>query len=381
MNERYRIFIPHATESFSNHLVHGDGLIAFNFLSRLAARGHEVHVMATTMDVKGELPATMHLHPLARPVQKGLRGLRDYLPQVRATYAALRRARPFDLIHQLNPVVAGISLALFDAAPWPPGADSAAIMGAAEGPVATLLRRTVTALQQRLASAIVLTTPAARVKIVIPSLERRKVFEIPYGIDPKPYDHTLDEPDAGIPASIVFLGGTERRKGTYELLEAFRTVRRTIPEARLLIAGAGWQKGPVDDLVAAMDERSSISLLGVVERADVPHLLRSATVFAAPSYGEPFGMALLEAMASGKPVVVTDAGGPAHIVDDAGGIKVPVADASALAAALIEILRSPQTAQAMGRHNRQKIESVYAWDHVIERHEAMYAHVLSGRKR
>jgi glycosyltransferase involved in cell wall biosynthesis len=390
VSDRYRIFVPHASETFTNYRPHGDGLVAFEVASRLAARGHEVHVMATTMDLTGSLPATLHLHPLSKPVHMGARGILDYLPQVRATYARLRRTGPFDLIHQLNPVHAGISLALFGTrvpvvlgayvSPWPPGADSPSIMGAAEGPVAAFLRRAVTAVQQRLASAIVVTTPAARAQIVVPALERAKVFEIPHGIDPGLYDRGAAEPEEGAEPTIVFLGGTERRKGIYELLEAFKVVLRACPEARLLIAGAGGREGQIAALVETMDERSSISLLGVVERADVPQLMHRATVFAAPSYGEPFGMALLEAMASGIPVVVTDAGGAAHIVDSAGGIKVPVADAAALAAALIEILRSPQRAQAMGRYNRQKTESVYAWDRVIDRIEAMYARVLAGRR-
>jgi glycosyltransferase involved in cell wall biosynthesis len=91
-----------------------------------------------------------------------------------------------------------------------------------------------------------------------------------------------------------------------------------------------------------------------------------------PSFGEPFGMSLLEAMSSGKPVVVTDAGGAGHLVDTRGGRKVTPGDAPELARALGEILASPALQRQMGAHNRAAIEDVYSWDRVIARLEDVY---------
>jgi glycosyltransferase involved in cell wall biosynthesis len=145
----------------------------------------------------------------------------------------------------------------------------------------------------------------------------------------------------------------------------------------LLIAGGGGREGEVMAVVEKMPERAAIEFLGVVERTSVPALMRGISVFAAPSFGEPFGMALLEAMASAKPVVVTDAGGPRYIVDPEGGRKVPVEDPAALADALLDVLQSPERARAMGAYNRRAIETTYAWDRVIEKIENVYASVLA----
>ncbi len=381
-----RIFVPHASDTFTNHRAHGDGLVAFEVASRLAARGHEMHVLAPLIDVRGALPATLHLHPVTAPGH-GLGARLAYVRAVRATFARLRRDAPFDLIHQLNPVYAGMSLALADArvpvvlgayvGAWPQSADRADIMGAIDLPFASIVKRTVVGVQQRRADALILSTPAARELVVDWEAMQGKCVMIPHGIDPAPYNAPGDEGDAPEEPTILFLGGTERRKGIYVLLDAFARVRAAIPRARLLIAGGGGREGEVMAVVEQMPDRDAIAFLGVVERAAVPALMRRISVFAASSFGEPFGMALLEAMASAKPVVVTDAGGPRYIVDPAGGHKVPVGDPGALAAALVDVLQSPERARAMGAYNRHVIETTYAWDRVIEKIEGVYARVLA----
>jgi glycosyltransferase involved in cell wall biosynthesis len=386
VTKRLRIFVPHASDTFTDHRAHGDGLVAYEVASRLASRGHHVHVLSPLIDVRGPIPASLHLHPI--PVAgHGLRARIAYARAIRATYVRLRAQTAFDLIHQLNPVYAGMSLALADAlipvvlgayvGRWPRSADGADIMGAIDLPFVSIFKRALVGLQQRRASALILSTPAARELIVDSGAAREKCVIIPHGIDPAPYNAPADDGEREHAPAIVFLGGTERRKGIYVLLEAFALVRAKRPDVRLLIAGGGGREGEVGSVVATMPQRDAIELLGVVERAAVPALMRRATVFAAPSFGEPFGMALLEAMASAKPVVVTDAGGPRYIVDAAGGYKVPVADPVALADALLEILQSPERARAMGEHNRQAIETTYAWDRVIDKIEDVYTRVLA----
>jgi glycosyltransferase involved in cell wall biosynthesis len=386
MTAPLRIFVPHASDTFTNHRAHGDGLVAFEVASRLAARGHDVHVLSPLIDVRGALPASLHVHPVDVSGH-GLTARLAYVRAVRATYARLRAQRAFDVIHQLNPVYAGMSLALADAripvvlgayvGAWPRSADSADIMGAIDLPFVSTMRRAVVGLQQRRAAALILSTPAARELIVDWNAVERKCVTIPHGIDPAPYNVGCDDRSSPDPPTILFLGGTERRKGIYVLLEAFARVRAARPDVRLLIAGGGGREGEVMAVVEKMPDRAAIEFLGVVERSAVPALMRGISVFAAPSFGEPFGMALLEAMASAKPVVVTDAGGPRYIVDPEGGRRVPVADPVALADALLDILQSPERARAMGAYNRRAIETTYAWDRVIEKIENVYAGVIA----
>lgn len=383
---RLRIFVPHASDVLTDHLPHGDGLVAYEIVSRLAARGHEVHAVAPSVALRGRAPSTLRAYeiPMRR---RSLSARARYMMAVRRLYERLARERPFDVIHQLNPVFAGISLAFAgDPTPvvlgayvgeWPADAETTDLMGSIRVPFAPALRRAVATAQQRHASALVVATPAAESLIVERRRHAGKLVRIPHGIDPSIFraSDAFDEPRD---PTILFLGGTERRKGIYTLLDAFALVRRAVPECRLVVGGAGGRLAAVRAYVADRPEAASVDFLGPVERRDVPALFRRATVFCAPSNGEPFGMSLLEAMASGKPVVVTDAGGPAHIVERGGGEKVPVGDAPALAAALVRVLESPARRREMGSFNRRLVERDYAWDRVIDRFEETYAAVAAG---
>ncbi len=371
------IFVPHASDCFTDHLAHGDGLVAFEFARRLAERGHTVHVAAPKIDVEAAVPPTLHFHETAIA---GRHPRLRYMVAVRRLFDRLHTAQRFDIVHQLNPVFTGISLAFAGThvpvvlgsflADWPHvhGRRSTRMR------IAANVKRRIASLQQRHARVLIVTTPGARARIVDPVRNVNKIVQLPHGIDPTLYTPSF-RPVTAAP-TILFLGGLEERKGIFTLLDAFPLVRAAIPTCRLVVGGAGAKWSGVDQRIRELPEPGAVSLLGRVRRADVPTLLASATVFAMPSLGEPFGMSLLEAMACGKPVVVTDAGGPQHIVDENGGRKVPPEHPGALAEALIEILRSPELQVRMGAHNRARIEDVYGWDRVIDRLEDLYRSIL-----
>jgi glycosyltransferase involved in cell wall biosynthesis len=113
-------------------------------------------------------------------------------------------------------------------------------------------------------------------------------------------------------------------------------------------------------------------LLGQVERERVRAAMQACDVYCLPSYDEPFGMSALEAMACGKPVVATRAGGLGHLVPEQGGYKVPPGDSAALAAALQAMLESPSRRAEMGEHNRRVVKERYVWGRVVDRLEDAY---------
>ncbi|HYZ17522.1 MAG TPA: glycosyltransferase family 4 protein [Candidatus Acidoferrum sp.] len=386
-SDRLAIFVPHGSDLLTDHHPHGDGLVAYEIASRLARAGHEVHVAAPRIDVAGAVPDGLRLYELRVPGETATAGRFRYMLAVRRLFERLRHERRIDVVHQLNPVFTGISLALSGTripvvlgsfvADWPPGSDPHAPSPSAGSRLARGAKRRIAWLQQKQASALLVTTPAARDRIVDLRRDGKKIVTLPHGIDPAQYAFAgLDRVPRTTVPTILFLGGIEQRKGIFTLLEAFPRVHAALPGCRLVVGGAGWEWGRMYETVQAMDERGQIELLGRVARADVPRLLAESTVFCMPSFGEPFGMSLLEAMACGKPVVATNVGGPGHLLDDQGGRKVPPGDAAALASALLEILRSPELQARMGAFNRAAIESVYSWDRVIARLEDVYRSVV-----
>jgi glycosyltransferase involved in cell wall biosynthesis len=371
------IFVPHASALLTDNKANGDGLIAFELVSRLAARGHRLHVAAPAIDVRSATPPNLMLYEVGVRRPASMLGRMTYMLKVRNLYERIRRREQIDLAHQLNPVFTGISLALGGTRPprvlgcfvsdWPSEVKPKWSAGLS-------LRRRIAALQQHDAAALLIATPAARSRVIEADLNAAKIVTLPYGIDASRYAVTRTAPT---PPSVLFLGRLERCKGIFSLIDAFRLVHAAFPQAVLNIAGSGPEWHAVIAAVETAGLSDAVRFLGTVPREDVPRVMAESTVFCLPSHGEPFGMVLLEAMASAKPIVATDLGGPSHIVSPLGGRKVPPGSPAALADALVEILRSPSLADSMGLHNRRLAEERYSWDNLILQLESVYYDVLS----
>lgn len=376
------ILVAHPSRLLTDHLPWGDGLIAQEFVRRLAERGHRLHVACQKVALSRPLPPGVTLHPLG--VEESLRaaGRVRYMRRLRALYERLDAAEGIDVAHQLNPVDVGLSLALPARVPlvlgpyipdWPlrgRAPETLTPRAQVQAAVAEQARRALRFAQQRRAQAILITTPAARAKVQT-RREPPAVEVLPYGIDAAAYAPA--RPDPGRAPTVLYLGSLHYRKGIFTLLEAHERVVARVPAARLEIAGNGREEAAVRERVAASPARASIAFLGRVERDAVAATMARADVFCVPSYGEPFGLSALEAMACALPLVATDAGGLAHIVDADGGLRVPPRDAEALAGAVAELLSDPARRAAMGAANRRRVERDYGWPAIIERLESIYA--------
>jgi L-malate glycosyltransferase len=379
------IFVAHPSVLLTDHRPHGDGLAAYGFISRLAERGHMLHVAVEHVDLARNPGPRVVLHPLPPPPVPGARRP-AYALRLGRLYARLAATVRFDVAHQLNPVDVGLTLLLpRTAAPlvlgpyvpsWPaealgrPGDLSHRLLRrAGDG-----ARRAMLTLQQRRASMLLLSTPAAgeRVHAGAGVLLR----ELSAGVDTSVFVPAPEPPDE--PPRILFLANLDRWKGIHPLLEAFDMVAARHPDCRLVVGGDGGQDAAVRARAAASPFAGRIDVLGRVAREEVPALLRACSVYCLPSKREPFGISVLEAMACARPVVVTDAGGLRHLVDDEGGRRVPPDDPPALAAALGEILAAPDARRAMGAHNRRKVEERYEWERVVDRLEELYRELVAS---
>jgi len=123
-----------------------------------------------------------------------------------------------------------------------------------------------------------------------------------------------------------------------------------------------------------------IYFLGALPNTKVRDHLEGADVFCfAPIWHEPFGIPVVEAMASGVPVVTSDSGGITELVEhERTGIVVPRADVDALAQALIRVLSDPDLVARIVPAARQRAEQLFSWDHAVYELEACYQ---GGHKR
>jgi glycosyltransferase involved in cell wall biosynthesis len=179
---------------------------------------------------------------------------------------------------------------------------------------------------------------------------------------------------------VLFVGRLVPFKGVQLLLEAVSCLRQETP-VRLRIVGDGpmrsaWEKEAVHRGIDDITEFTGARSLDQVA-AD----MRWAHVFCLPSVRESGGAVLLEAMASGRPVIALGFGGPAEIVDDGVGRCIPLgapeAVAVALQDALLAVVRAPMEWEQRGCEGRRRAESRYGWDAKIEQAVNLYASLIN----
>jgi glycosyltransferase involved in cell wall biosynthesis len=165
---------------------------------------------------------------------------------------------------------------------------------------------------------------------------------------------------------VLFLSRLDQKKGLDLLLRAFAEVRRGVPDSVVVIAGDGQQafvqhiKADAEALKIASDVVWTGFLTGEEKRA----ALEAADVFALPSYSENFGIAVVEAMAAGLPVVVSDQVGiHGEIADAAAGLVVRC-EVKALTQALLRLLNDADLRLLLGRNGRQLAATKYSHDAV-----------------
>jgi glycosyltransferase involved in cell wall biosynthesis len=198
---------------------------------------------------------------------------------------------------------------------------------------------------------------------------------------PNPVDCDLlrppDDPAQRRPDTVLFLGDFSRRKGVRDLLAAAPGVLQRHPAARFIIAGGA---PPANVAAQAQPLGEAVCFPGFVRGADKLRWLQEATLLALPSYAEGLPMAVLEAMATGLPVVTTPVGGvPDFFSDGVNGLLTPPGDVPALVGALTRLLADADARQAMGQHNRQQALEQFAVAQYVQRLLGVYHEVVGGQ--
>ncbi len=214
---------------------------------------------------------------------------------------------------------------------------------------------------------------------------------IPYGVDtvrfsPERGRRRVWRERLGIGEEAPLLLGVGRmaaKKGFGVLAAALPALLGALPELHVVLAGDGDLLPELAAATAAWRER--VHLPGAVLRDTLPDLYRSADVFVLPAVHDERGNVdglpnvILEAMASGLPVVASGISGvPLAVEDGASGLLVPERDAEALGAALRRLLAGGEEARRMGERGRRKAERELTWDVIAERHREAYELALGA---
>jgi phosphatidylinositol alpha-mannosyltransferase len=209
---------------------------------------------------------------------------------------------------------------------------------------------------------------------------------IPNGIDVNvfkpglsPIRHLRDDS-----VNILFVGRLEKRKGLGDLLRGYEFMRGRVPRSRLIIVGDGPLRNKVESYIAR-HRLPDVVLAGFVPDSVKPRYYNSADIFCAPATGaESFGIVLLEAMASGLPVVATEVSGYMSVLEPGrDSLTVRPKGWAELGAALIILARDADLRARMGAYGHQKARR-YAWEavasQVIEVYQEAKAAVFASKR-
>lgn len=238
-----------------------------------------------------------------------------------------------------------------------------------------------------LADALIAVSEGVRDHLIsVQHVAQDKIRVIPNGVDlerlthPRAHPSTIRRelnlpPDADVVGTLAVF---KPRKGLSSLLEAARAVLARHEHVHFLLAGEGPERATLERQIQQFGLGTNVHLLG--HRQDALALLDTFDVYVLPSLFEGFPRSVLEAMAFGKPVVVTDIGGSREAVKhEVSGLIVPPKDSAQLAGAICRLIESPTLRKSMGEAGRQAVECRLNARANAAAHEALYRELCQAK--
>ena len=224
----------------------------------------------------------------------------------------------------------------------------------------------------------------AKLLSAIVKAEECKIQVLPMGIHASEYDRpnsknlTWDRNKK----VILFVGRLIRWKGVQTLIISMKEVKRVWPESRLVIIGEGPMREELEEVAAGNQVSSSVIFLGRQEKEVLLSYYKNSDVFVLPSIvyqdqTEGLGVVLLEAMASGIPVIGSNTGGiPDIITDGVNGTLVPPGNPDALAEAIINIFSDRELADNFRKAGIKTVQERFSWDGIVKQFIKIYTELL-----
>jgi len=369
----------------------------------LAARGHDVHVLACSADDRPGLRTEVHdgvtvhrVHPPGYefPVYGKPLWLVGYAVAVAGAIHDLMERHRFDVLdfpeyggegfaYQLDrtrwnwaPVVVQLhgSMAMFvEHMGWPEQGSPLHEVGAF-----------MEAFSLRHADAIMsCSASAAEIVARAYGLDRQEIDVVHCGVDTSLFHPAATGSRLADRPTVLFVGRLVGNKGAETLAEAGFLLRQRYPDLRLVFVGEGDSvPARIRARAAAESAESLIELPGFIPLDELPDHYRGAHVFCSPATFEGFGQTAIEAQACGCPAVVSSGGGGAEAVRDGEtGFVVPPGDVAATARALDAILGDPPTRMRMSAAAVTRIDEWFAMERYIDRVLAVYEKAIARSRR
>lgn len=207
---------------------------------------------------------------------------------------------------------------------------------------------------------------------------QERIAVIPFGIDLNKF--AIPQRPLNRAVRLGIAKGFIAKYGIVYLLRAFQQVVNSGRNVELILAGRGDQEDEYKQLAISLGLKEQTTFLGLLKHDKIPEFLAGIDIFVMPSIsdGESFGVAALEASASGLPVVATRVGGvPEVVIDNKTGILVDRCDSDQLAVAIDKLIDDAGLRIRMGLAGREFVEKNYRWENNVEAMENLYLEMMN----
>lgn len=354
----------------------GSGVVATELGKHLARRGHEVAFVSYAAPLRlSRLPAGVTFHeveieeyPLLKPF--------PYTLALASKMAEVVRMKRLEILHVHYAIPFGAAALL---AKQIVSDQDVKVVTTLHGTDITLVGnnasfRPVTALTIERSDAVTAVSHFLET-------ETRRQFGVTRPIDVvynfvDPDRHAPKHAPGTGPATVIHISNFRPVKRLIDVIEIFARIHAAL-DARLILVGDGPDCGVAHERAVQLGIAERVSFLGVVDR--VSSILDNADLFLLPSQTESFGLAALEAMASGVPVIASAVGGLHEVVEDGRcGYLVPAGDIGTMARLAIDLLRDRKRWAAFSAAARARAIQQFHYKDLVPRYEAVYERAIAG---
>jgi glycosyltransferase involved in cell wall biosynthesis len=315
----------------------------------------------------GGLPINFRRYPLARA----------QLPALLLAHGAAigRAAKGCDLIHAHFTLSAAAALAVrrWHRLPTVTTVHGSDVFQVPKLPLGAAFTRSVLRRSAAVTTVSTALGDACRALGVPPS----KVHVISNSVDTAAYAPPVEQTMVAREPVVLFVGSLITRKGVDTLVRAMALVSTILPGYRLVLVGEGPEQAKLAGLAASLGIAAQVEFAGFLPQAEVARWMQRARLFVLPSNEEGQGVVVLEALASGTPVVASNVGGIPEVVVEGTGLLAPPGNAEILAAQIVALLGNPDYWQQISLAGRHHVSRHYSPTVIGACYRDLYSIVLS----
>jgi N-acetyl-alpha-D-glucosaminyl L-malate synthase BshA len=361
--------------AFPPKVIGGTEIATYHLAKYLTIRDEEVHII-TYVDIKDSEESEkekFHIHSI-KLINIPFFGILLFWIKV---LFILKKIKP-DVIHAQNidMGVGGFLAKLFFNTPY-------IVYGrGVEVYSPWLFKNTISRIIFKNASEVIALTEDMKQKMN--KIYKRNIIVIPNGLDIRKFSNwSKDKIRAQMNITndekiIIFVGRLHSVKGVEYLVEAMKYITQKNEKARLIIVGDGPEREKLETLVKKLDINRNVLFIGRISNEDIPKYMIMSDVLVLPSLQEGFPNTLLEAMASGLPIIATNVGGiPEIIKNGENGFLVEPKNSEAIAEKVLCFLENNELRKMVIEKNIETVKR-YRWEDITEKLEEKYKRILKN---